>query len=201
MRKVRVVLIKYWPEQADLGDIGEGLARLQPSGLGRLGMRTVSRLLGEQVDLGDALIRVIAEGPEPVDGVRARPGEHVEVREDEILNAIEQFGIGPVVLSRAELLRERCAHLLGELMARRGVSRDLRGALGAGGEVAALACGVERTSLVVGVEYLLLADVVRDRRTRDALRHDLPAPVLLRDHVVLGVLVAEPLHHLRMCGE
>lgn len=66
MREVRIFLIEHRPEKADLSDVGVGLARLQPPGLWRLRMRPISRLLGKQVNLGDALIGVVAERPEPV---------------------------------------------------------------------------------------------------------------------------------------
>ena len=81
------------------------------------------------------------------------------------------------------------------------VRRNNRRSLGACREVTTLASRVEGPGLVVGVEHLLLANVVCDRRARDSLGHDLPAPVLALEHVVLGVLVAEPLHHLRVGRE
>ena len=99
------------------------------------------------------------------------------------------------------ITRLRCqglAHLGREFAAGRGTFRDLGKATLVDSEISALALGVERPGLVVGVQYLLLGDVIGDRGAGDALRHDLPIPVLLGDDVVLGVLVAEPLHHLGM---
>ena len=106
-----------------------------------------------------------------------------------------------MILVGAELLRQRHAHLCCQFATGRGVSRHTRSLSVLHGEVAALASGVEGTSLVVRVENLLLADVIRNGRAGHTLRDDLAAPVLLRDDVVLGVLVAEPLHHLRVSGE